>query len=157
VFWYSMNIFWFQSTIFSKQFKHDQKTVSNFILSGLFGYIGMLESGMEWRRQVVWFYWPFIDVVVWLYYQCSRGVNFINILRAPFASIILRLKSRFSEHSEIVLFQTFQKLRKNDVKLELWKSWKTRSYSKVQLKVWNAGPYKLPHILRRHCVPKWTT
>jgi len=49
----------------------------------------------------------------------------------------------FSKHleiSEIVLFQTFQKLRKNDVKLKLRKSQKTRSDSKVRLKVRNAGP-----------------
>ncbi len=51
--------------------------------------------------------------------------------------------NRVSEHSEIleiVLFRTFQKLRKNDVKLKLRKSRKTRSNSKVRLKVWNAGP-----------------
>ncbi len=58
------------------------------------------------------------------------------------------LETGFSEHSEIseiVLFRTFQKLRKNDVKLELRKSRKTRSDSKtdskVRLKVRNAGPY----------------
>jgi len=57
------------------------------------------------------------------------------------------LETGFSEHSEIseiVLFQTFQKLQKNDFKLELRKSQKTRSDSKtdskVRLKVWNAGP-----------------
>jgi len=44
------------------------------------------------------------------------------------------------EISEIVIFRTFRNLRKNDVKLELRKSRKTRSDSKVQLKVWNAGP-----------------
>ncbi len=48
--------------------------------------------------------------------------------------------SECSEISEIVFFQTFEKLRKNDVKLELRKSRKTRSDSKVRLKVWNAGP-----------------
>jgi len=50
----------------------------------------------------------------------------------------------FTEILEIVLFQTFRKLRKNDVKLEFRKSQKTRSdsktYSKVWLKVRNAGP-----------------
>jgi len=49
-----------------------------------------------------------------------------------------------SEISEIVLFQNVQKLQKNDVKLELRKSQKTRSdlktNSKVRLKVRNAGP-----------------
>ncbi len=52
--------------------------------------------------------------------------------------------SEFSEFLEIVLFRTFQKLRKNDVKLKLQKSWKTcsnlKTDSKVWLKVWNAGP-----------------
>ncbi len=48
--------------------------------------------------------------------------------------------SKCSEISEIILFQTFQKLWKNDVWLELWKSQKTRSDSKVWLKVRNAGP-----------------
>jgi len=48
--------------------------------------------------------------------------------------------SECSEISEIVLFRTFRKLRKNDVKLGLRKSRKTRSDSKVWLKVWNAGP-----------------
>jgi len=56
------------------------------------------------------------------------------------------LETRFSEHSEIleiVLFQTFQNLRKHDVKLKLRKSRKTRSDLKdlkVRLKVQNAGP-----------------
>ncbi len=49
--------------------------------------------------------------------------------------------SEFTEISEIVLFR---KLQKNDVKLELQKSQKTRSDlktdSKVWFKVWNAGP-----------------
>jgi len=53
--------------------------------------------------------------------------------------------SECSEISEIVLFRNFQKLRKNDVKLELWKSRKTHSHSKTDSKVWlkvrNAGPY----------------
>ncbi len=52
--------------------------------------------------------------------------------------------SEISEISEIVLFRTFQKLQKNDVKLELRKLRKTHSDSKtdlkVQLKVRNAGP-----------------
>jgi len=52
--------------------------------------------------------------------------------------------SECAEISEIVLFQNFQKLQKNDVKLKLRKSQKTRSDSKtdskVWLKVWNAGP-----------------
>ncbi len=52
--------------------------------------------------------------------------------------------SEILEISEIVLFRTFRKLLKNDVKLELWNSQKTRSDSKtdskVRLKVWNAGP-----------------
>ncbi len=56
--------------------------------------------------------------------------------------------SRVSEISEIVLFRTFWKLRKNDVQLKLRKSQKTRSDSKtdskVQLKAWNAGPYWKP-------------
>jgi len=54
----------------------------------------------------------------------------------------------FSEYQEIlkiVLFQNFQKLQKNDVKLELRKLQKTRSDSKtdlkVRLKVQIAGPY----------------
>ncbi len=52
--------------------------------------------------------------------------------------------SECAEISEIVLFQNLQKLQKNDVKLKLGKSRKTRSDSKtdskVWLKVWNAGP-----------------
>jgi len=48
--------------------------------------------------------------------------------------------SECSEILEIVLFRNFRKLRKNDVKLELRKSQKTCSDSKVRLKVWNAGP-----------------
>jgi hypothetical protein len=52
--------------------------------------------------------------------------------------------SEFTEILEIVLFRTFQKLRKNDVKLELRKSQKTcsdlKTDSKVRLKVWNAVP-----------------
>ncbi len=51
---------------------------------------------------------------------------------------------KFLESSEIVLFQTFQKLQKNDVKIEFWKSQKTCSDSKtdsnVQFKAWNARP-----------------
>jgi len=51
--------------------------------------------------------------------------------------------SEILEISEIVLFQTFQKLQKNDVKFELWKSRKTcfdsKTDSKVRLKVRNAG------------------
>jgi len=51
------------------------------------------------------------------------------------------------EISEIWKFQTFRKLRKNDVQLELWKLRNIRSDSetdpKVQLKVWNAGPYQI--------------
>jgi len=56
--------------------------------------------------------------------------------------------SEISEILEIVLFQNFKKLWKNDVKLELRKSRKTRSDSKtdskVRLKVQNAGPYQKP-------------
>jgi len=62
------------------------------------------------------------------------------------------LKTGFSECSEIleiVLFQTFRKLRNNDVKLELRKSQKTcsdsKTDSKVRLKVWNAGPWLTVH------------
>jgi hypothetical protein len=48
---------------------------------------------------------------------------------------------------EIIIFQTFRNLRKNDVKLELWKSRKTRSDSKTNSKVWlkvgNAGPLNI--------------
>ncbi len=54
--------------------------------------------------------------------------------------------SEFSKISEIVLFYSFRKLRKNDIKLELRKSQKTCSDSKTDSKVWlkvrNAGPYK---------------
>ncbi len=43
-----------------------------------------------------------------------------------------------------LFLQTFRNLRKNDIKLEVQKSQKTRSDSKtdskVRLKVWNAGP-----------------
>ncbi len=57
--------------------------------------------------------------------------------------------SEFTEISEIVLFRTFRKLQKNDVKLEIRKSQylkiaknsfrlENRLYSLVQ----NAGPYK---------------
>jgi len=49
-----------------------------------------------------------------------------------------------SEILEIVIFQNFRKLQKNDVKLQLLKSRKTRSDSKTDSKVWlkvrNAGP-----------------
>jgi len=52
--------------------------------------------------------------------------------------------SEILEILEIVLYRTFQKLRKNDVKLELRKSRKTcsdsKTDSKVRLKVQNAGP-----------------
>ncbi len=55
--------------------------------------------------------------------------------------------SKHSEISEIVLILNFQKLQKNDVKLELQKSRKTCSDSKTDSKVWlkvrNAGPYQL--------------
>ncbi len=60
------------------------------------------------------------------------------------------LETGFSECSEIleileiVVFRTFrklQKLQKYNVKLELRKSRKTHSDSKVRLKVLNAGPY----------------
>jgi len=57
------------------------------------------------------------------------------------------LETGFSEHSEIseiVFFQNFQKLQKNDVKLELRKLQKTHSDSKTDSKVWlkvrDAGP-----------------
>ncbi len=63
---------------------------------------------------------------------------------------VLGSKTGVSEHSELtetsefVQFQTFRKLRKNDIKIELRKSQKTRSDSKtdsnVRFKVWNAGP-----------------
>jgi len=50
----------------------------------------------------------------------------------------------FTEILEIVLFWTFWKLQKNDVKIEFWKFRKTRSDSKtdtnVCFKVQNAGP-----------------
>jgi len=53
--------------------------------------------------------------------------------------------SKFTENWEFVLFQTFRKLRKNDVKIEFQKLQKTRSDlktdSNVWFKVWNAGPY----------------
>ncbi len=53
--------------------------------------------------------------------------------------------SECSESSEISEIVIFRNLRKNDVKLELRKSRKTRSDSKtdskVRLKVQNAGPY----------------
>jgi len=59
---------------------------------------------------------------------------------------------KFWKFVEIVLFRNFQKLRKNDVKLELQKSRKTRSYmkthSKVCLKVRNAGPYFIVAFVR---------
>ncbi len=52
--------------------------------------------------------------------------------------------SEITENSEFVLFQIFQKLRKNDVKIEFWKSQKTRSYSNsdsdIRVQVQNAGP-----------------
>jgi len=53
--------------------------------------------------------------------------------------------SKFTENLEIVLFRTFQKLQKNDVKIEFWISQKTCSDSKTDSNVWfkvqNAGPY----------------
>jgi len=52
----------------------------------------------------------------------------------------------FTENSEFVLFQTFQKLQKNETKLqkndpkiEFWKLRKTSSNSNVRFKVWNEG------------------
>ncbi len=52
--------------------------------------------------------------------------------------------SEFTEYWELVLFQNFQKVQKNDDKIEFQKSRKTRSDSKtdsnVRFKVWNAGP-----------------
>ncbi len=59
--------------------------------------------------------------------------------------------SKFTEISEIVLFQTSQKLWKNDVKLELQKLRKTCSNSKVWLKVWNTGPYPLSYLSSCWC------
>jgi hypothetical protein len=47
----------------------------------------------------------------------------------------------FTENSEFVLFSTFQKLQKNDFKIEFRKSRKTRSDSNVGFKVCIAGPY----------------
>ncbi len=62
------------------------------------------------------------------------------------------LKTGFSKHSEIleiVLFRTFPKLRKNDVKLGLRKSRKTRSDlktdSKVRFKVWRERVVECHH------------
>ncbi len=53
---------------------------------------------------------------------------------------------------EFVLFRTFRKLRKNEVKLELQKLQKTCANSKSDLNVWfkvrNAGPYCFP---RKKC------
>jgi len=53
--------------------------------------------------------------------------------------------SEFTEILEFVLFRTFQKLQKNDFKIEFWKSRKTRSDSKtdwnVRFKVQNVGPF----------------
>jgi len=53
---------------------------------------------------------------------------------------------KFTENSEFVIFLTFRKLQKNDVKIEFWKLRKTGSYKKtysnVRFKVWNAGLYQ---------------
>jgi len=53
--------------------------------------------------------------------------------------------SKFTENSEFVIFQTFQKLQKNHIKIEFQKTRKTCSNSKTNLnvwfRVWNAGPY----------------
>jgi hypothetical protein len=77
-------------------------------------------------------------------FELAKFLNSRNFCKKVWKS----LETRFSECleiSEIVLFRTFQKLRKNDGKLEHWKSRKTRSdsktNSKIRLKVWNAGPY----------------
>ncbi len=45
----------------------------------------------------------------------------------------------FSRVLEKFDFRTFEKLQKNDIQLKIQKSQKTRSNSKVWLKVWNAG------------------
>jgi hypothetical protein len=44
--------------------------------------------------------------------------------------------SEFTVNWEFVLFRTFQKLRKNDIKIEFRKSQKTRSDSKTDSYVW---------------------
>jgi len=60
--------------------------------------------------------------------------------------------SRVSEKFGRRNLEIFQKSRKNDVKIELRKSQKTRSDlktdSKVQLKVRNTGPYFLANVVR---------
>jgi len=65
----------------------------------------------------------------------------------------------FTEILKIVIFQTFQKLRKNDVKLKLQKLQKTCSNSKTDSKVWlkvqNAGPYKQPCLKAYPYLRKW--
>jgi len=81
---------------------------------------------------------------------------FLSLKKPVFASKsletpVLGLKTAISNNSELtkisefVLFQTFQKLQKNGVKLRLQKLQKTRSSSKTDSNVWfkvrNAGPY----------------
>jgi len=65
--------------------------------------------------------------------------------------------SKFTENLEFVLFQIFQKLQKNDVKIKFWKSQKIRSDSKTDSNVWfkvhNEGPKgKLFKILKSEFV-----
>ena len=53
--------------------------------------------------------------------------------------------TELTENLEFVLFQTFQELQKNDVKIELRKSQKTHSdlnsNSNIRVQFRNAGPY----------------
>jgi len=67
----------------------------------------------------------------------------------------------FMENSEFVLFRTFRKLQKNDVKIEFWKLRKTCSDSKTNSNVWfkvrNAGPYFHNHSNRSSKKPKQRT
>jgi len=83
----------------------------------------------------------------WLFSEKLKRILWISNHIGLFIGRVQKSSEKFGKSSEIsenVLFQTFQKLRKNDVQLELWKSQKTHSDSKtdskVQLKVRNAGP-----------------
>jgi len=73
--------------------------------------------------------------------KCGKYLEKVGKVRKKYGKVRKRVFRTFGNCS----IPTFQKLWKNDVKLELRKSQKTRSDSKADSKVWlkvrNAGPY----------------
>jgi len=71
--------------------------------------------------------------------------------------------SKFTENLEFVLFQTFRKSQKNDIKIEVWKLRKTRTdlktNSNVRFKVQNAGPYLFDlsflFLIKKKCISRF--